>query len=76
MSERHRIPYPTKPIEIMPAALLSQKDTWHPIIQALPANTCLLVSNLNHPRQNALIFRLSQSFRRKGTQVFVLSVSP
>lgn len=74
MPQHHSVPSPTKPIEILPASLLGQKASWRAISQALPTNTCLLVSSLDHPLPNALMLRLSQLFQRKGTQVFVLSI--
>lgn len=57
-------------IEIFPAALLSQRQAWKTIAQALPAGACLLVTNPNNKEQTKLMQTVTQSFRQQGKQVF------
>ena len=61
-------------IEIMPAALLSQRKAWQKIARSLPASACLLVTNPNDTQQAQFMHSLAQSFREKGRQVIVWTV--
>jgi hypothetical protein len=61
-------------IEILPAALLSQRPAWKEIGQSLPAGACLLVTDAHHPQQIELMQMLAQSFREKGRRVVLWSL--
>ena len=63
-----------QPRELLPASLLPFRKTWQPLIQSLPTNTYLIVTNLDNPPQNASMLRLVQQLRRQGESVYVLSV--
>ena len=73
---RHPVrPRPTKrPMELLPASLLPYRQTWQPLIRALPTNTYLIVTDLNNPPQNTSLLRLVHSLRRQGQSVYLLSV--
>ena len=58
-------------LEILPAALLSQRQTWQEAVQSLPAGACLLITDLHHSRQTELMQILACSFRRKGRPAIV-----
>ena len=57
-------------IEILPAALLSQRRARQPITRNLPAGSCLLITNPNNKEQTKLMQTVTQSFRQQGKQVF------
>jgi len=56
-------------IEILPAALLSQRQAWQEKARTLPAGTCLLVVDRHKSGQTQFMQMLAQSFREKGRQV-------
>jgi hypothetical protein len=60
--------------EIFSGSLLPQRHSWQALKQQLPQKTCLLVSNLNNPRQTNLMLKLGRSLRKNRGSVFVLSV--
>lgn len=62
--------HPKSHIEILPAAMLSQRQAWQQKAEALPAGTCLLVADRCKSEQMQFIMQiLAQSFREKGRQV-------
>jgi hypothetical protein len=63
-----------RPRELLPASLLPYRKTWQPLIQSLPTNTYLIVTNLANPPQTAAMLRLVHQLRRQGQSVYVLSV--
>jgi hypothetical protein len=63
-----------QPRELLPAALLPYRKTWQPLIQSLPTNAYLIVTNLDNHPQNASMLRLVHQLRRQGESVYVLSV--
>jgi hypothetical protein len=63
-----------KPVELLPASLLLYRQTWQPLVQSLPGNAYLIVTNLDHQPQNASMLRLVHSLRRCGEVVYVLAV--
>lgn len=58
-------------IEIMPAALLSQRRAWQEKANSLPVGACLLITNSKDKQQTELMQTLSQSFREKGRLVVI-----
>lgn len=80
----NRVPQPSLPpktafvtrktLELLPASLLQYRQTWQPLVRALPTNTYLVVTNLDNPPQNASLLRLVQQLRQQGESVYVLSV--
>ena len=65
MQSHYQKPY----IEILPAALLSQRQVWQKKAETLPAGTCLLVVDRHQTGQSKFMQILAQSFREKGWQV-------
>lgn len=63
-----------KPRELLPASLLRYRQTWQPLAHALPINSYLIVTDLDHQPQNATLLRLVQQLRRHGKVVYVLSI--
>jgi hypothetical protein len=63
-----------QPRELLPASLLLYRKTWQPLVRSLRTNAYLVVTNLDHPPQNASMLRLVQQLRRQGESVYVLSV--
>ena len=62
-------------IEIMPAAYLLKRKAWQQVAHLLPIGSYLLVTNPNNREQTKLMQMLSQSFREKGKQVVIWTVS-
>jgi hypothetical protein len=67
MKSPHRKPY----IEILPAALLSQRQTWQETARSLPAGAYFLVTDPKNEPQTQLMLELAQSFREQGRWVTV-----
>jgi hypothetical protein len=67
-------PATCKPRELLPASLLPYRQTWQPLVHALPTNAYVIVTDLENQAQRALILCLVQQLRRRGEMVFVLSV--
>ncbi len=61
-------------IEILPAALLSQRRAWQGKARCLPVGACLLITDPKNKEQTALMQSLTRSFRKKGKQVFLWAV--
>jgi len=65
-------PRPTRKfIEIFPAALLSQRETWEGATHLLPTNTCLLVTDTKTKKQTEIMRLVARSFRNAGWQVLI-----
>ena len=63
------------PIEIFPAALLSQRQAWGRVARSLPSHACLLMIDAEkQPQHNRVTRQLVQAFRRRGRPVFVWAV--
>lgn len=65
----------TKPMELLPASLLRYRQTWQPLIHALPTNAYLVVTDLDNRPENASLLRLVHLLRQQGEAVYVLSVA-
>lgn len=63
--------HPKSHIEILPAALLYQRQAWQQKAEALPAGTCLLVADRCKSEQMQFMQILAQLFREKGRQVIL-----
>lgn len=60
-----------KTVQLFPATLLGQQQSWASTIPLLPANTCLLVTDTKTQKQTALMRQIAQSFRDEGWQVLI-----
>lgn len=58
-------------IEILPAALLSQRGTWQQAARSLPVGACLLITNPKDKEQTELMRALVHPFHEKGKRVFI-----
>jgi hypothetical protein len=61
-------------LELLPAALLSQRQQWRQAAEALPNGAYLLVTDPGNATQTQLIMELARAFRQKGHSVVVWNV--
>jgi hypothetical protein len=66
--------HPTHQFELFPASLLAKRRLWQNLIQALPANGCLLILQKESTTQAQIVRRLGRAFHAQGRLVFVLKV--
>lgn len=63
-----------RPLELLPASLLQYRNTWQPLVESLPNNTCLVVTSLENGAHSVAMRRVVSSLRKQGQSVYVLTV--